>query len=207
MSNKIFALIPKVMQDIGAIGKDRRNPQQGYAFRGIDDVYNAVQGPFARHGIFVAPKVLSQAREERQTAKGGTLIYTILTVQFTFYADDGSAVEVVTVGEAMDSGDKSANKAMSAAMKYAMLQVFCIPTDEDNDTENWSPEPDSRPNQNQSRQISKPPTSEEIFRGEPRQDVGPDLCNQGHKMMISKRNPNEFYCMTCKVSKPRAGAA
>jgi hypothetical protein len=40
------------------------------------------------------------------------------------------------IGEAMDSGDKSANKAMSAAQKYALLQVFCIPTEEPKDTEN-----------------------------------------------------------------------
>jgi hypothetical protein len=66
---------------------------------------------------------------------------TLLPLSIAFVADDGSSVECVTVGEAMDSGDKSSNKAMSAAMKYALLEVFCVPTEDDNDTENHSHEP------------------------------------------------------------------
>jgi hypothetical protein len=88
---------------------------------------------------------LERVREERKTVKDngreGLLIYTTLTVRHTFTADDGSFVEAVTIGEAMDSGDKSSNKAMSAAMKYALLEVFCVPTEDDNDTENHSHEP------------------------------------------------------------------
>ena len=138
--NKIFSLIPKIMSEVGAISKDRKNLQQGYSFRGIDDLYSAMQGPLSDNGVFYAPKVLHKEREERTTKSGSTLIYTILTVQFTFFADDGSSFDVITVGEAMDSGDKSANKAMSAALKYALLQLFCIPTEEDNDTENQTHE-------------------------------------------------------------------
>lgn len=135
-AGKIYSLIPQIMKRVGAIEKDRTNSQgSGYKFRGIDDVYNAMQGPLAEAGVFCAPKVLKSEREERLSKAGGNLIYTILTVEFRFYADDGSCFETVTVGEAMDSGDKSANKAMSAAMKYAFLQVFCIPTIEDKDTE------------------------------------------------------------------------
>ncbi len=139
-SNQIYALIPLIMRDIGAIEKGRKNQQQGYQFRGIDDMYVAIQPSLIKHGVFVCPSVTDQKREDRQTKNGGTLIYTILTVKHTFYAPDGSSVEVVTVGEAMDSGDKSANKAMSAAMKYALIEVFSIPTEGDNDTENHSPE-------------------------------------------------------------------
>lgn len=152
---QIYELIPKIMAEVGAIHKGRKNQQQGYAFRGIDDVYLAMQGPLAQHGVFYVPKVLDSVREERQTKSGGTLIYTTLKMQFTFYAPDGSNVETVTVGEAMDSGDKSSNKAMSAALKYALLQVFCIPTEEDNDTENASPEPTPR----QTPPPAKPTTS------------------------------------------------
>ena len=50
---------------------------------------------------------------------------------YTFYAPDGSNVRAVVVGEAMDSGDKSSNKAMSAALKYALLQIFRVPTESD----------------------------------------------------------------------------
>jgi len=132
---EIYKKIPLIMSEIGAIGKDRKNPQQGYSFRGIDDIYNAVNAALSRHGVFCAPQVEDMKREERASKQGGVLFYTILTIKYTFFAADGSSVEVRTIGEAMDSGDKSANKAMSAAQKYAFLQLFCIPTEEPKDTE------------------------------------------------------------------------
>lgn len=137
---RIHTLIPKIMAEVGAIEKSRRNPQQGYAFRGIDDCLGAFQSLFAKHGVFVVPTVLDAKREERTTKSGGALIYTFLTIRHRFYADDGSYFDAVTVGEAMDSGDKSGNKSMSAALKYALLEVFCVPTEDDKDTENHSPE-------------------------------------------------------------------
>lgn len=134
--NKIYSQIPKIMGSVGAIAKTRRNKQgEGYMFRGIDDFYLALQGLLAEHAVFVAPEVLEHTREERQSRSGGNLIYTIMRVRFRFFADDGSSVDVITVGEAMDSGDKSANKAMSASMKYAFTLLFCVPTEEEKDTE------------------------------------------------------------------------
>lgn len=126
----IYESILGVMQDCGAIGKDRRNQQQGFAYRGVEDVMNNLQPLFVKHGVFVVPEVLEQVREERTNAKGTTLLYSLLKVRFTFTASDGSSVAAVTIGEGMDSGDKASNKAMSVAFKYACFQVFCIPTEE-----------------------------------------------------------------------------
>ena len=126
----ICKAIINTMADIGAIGKNTKNTQQGFMFRGIDAVMNALQPAMLKNNIFVVPEVLEQTREERQTSKGGTLIYSILKVKFTFFADDGSNISAVVIGEGMDSGDKASNKAMSIAFKYACFQVFCIPTEE-----------------------------------------------------------------------------
>lgn len=126
----ICKAIVATMADIGAIGKNTKNTQQGFMFRGIDAVMNALQPAMLKNNIFVVPEVLEQTREERQTAKGGTLIYSILKMKFTFFADDGSNISAVVIGEGMDSGDKASNKAMSIAFKYACFQVFCIPTEE-----------------------------------------------------------------------------
>lgn len=128
------------MSLVGVIGKDRTNTMQGYKFRGIDDMYNALNEHLSKEGIFVTSKVIEKQREERQSAKGGLLIYSILTMEFEFFAEDGSSVKSTTIGEAMDSGDKSMNKAMSTAYKYALMQIFCIPTEEEKDTEYQSPE-------------------------------------------------------------------
>jgi len=136
----IYSKIPAIMADIDHIGKDRKNQSQGYNFRGIDDMYNMLHRHFASHKVFYTSSVLEQSREERTNSKGTVMFYVVLTVKFTFYAEDGSNVDSVTVGEAMDSGDKASNKAMSTALKYALMQLLLIPTEEEKDTEADSPE-------------------------------------------------------------------
>lgn len=136
MSTKIYEAILNVMNDAPIIGKNRKNTIQGYSFRGIDDLYTEMHDILVKHKVFTVPEVLSEVHEERPTKSGGLSIYRILKVKYKFYTDDGSFIEAVVVGEAMDSSDKSSNKALSAAHKYALLQVFCIPTDEPKDSEN-----------------------------------------------------------------------
>ena len=141
MSDKlIYTKISAAMKDIGPIAKDRVNKSQGYAFRGIDDVYQAVQAVLAKHEVFSTTQVMSEKSEEKTSSKGSTLIYRILTVKYTFFTTDGSSIESVVIGEGMDSGDKASNKAMAVAHKYALLQLFCIPTEEPKDPENDSHE-------------------------------------------------------------------
>jgi len=130
VEGKIYELIPKVMEAIGAVGKNQKNTQQGFMFRGIDAVMNAINPALVKYGVFTVPEVLEQTREERTTVKGAKLIYSICKVRYRFFASDGSFVEAVTIGEGMDSGDKATNKAMAIAFKYACFQVFCIPTEE-----------------------------------------------------------------------------
>ena len=134
----VFQCIAAVSAEIAksGIAKDRKNDQQGYKFRGIDDVYNALAPMLASHGLVVIPRILTRAVVERVTQKGGVLFYVTVEAEFDFVsAADGSKVTARTFGEAMDSGDKATNKAMSAAYKYAAFQTFCIPTEGDNDAD------------------------------------------------------------------------
>ena len=137
----IYEAITSIMQKGYAVGKDRKNEQQRFLYRGIDDVMNVFQPLMAEAGIFMVPEVLETIREDRQTSKGGNLIYSMLKVKYSFFASDGSHVDAVVVGEGMDSGDKASNKAMAAAMKYALFQTFCIPTEELSDPDAFSPPP------------------------------------------------------------------
>ena len=125
----IYAAICGVMEDVGAVGKGDYNKQQGFKYRGIDAVMNALNPAMIKHKIFCTPEVLEQTREERTTAKGGNLIYSVCRMRYRFYTVDGSSVEAIVVGEGMDSGDKATNKAMAVAFKYACFQTFCIPTE------------------------------------------------------------------------------
>lgn len=147
MENKqmIFEALCDVMTEIEAVTKSKTNAQQNYKYRSIDDVYNMIQPIFGKHKIFILPKVIEIKEEERQSKSGGVLYYTTLTIDYSFYASDGSSVTTTAVGKAMDSGDKSLDKAKSSAMKYLLLQMFVIPTEEDKDIERDNPEPKEKP--------------------------------------------------------------
>lgn len=137
-TKNVYQLIAAVAAELAqeGISKDRRNQQQGYQFRGIDDVYNALAPVIAKHGLVILPRILSRDITERPSAKGGVLFSVVVEAEFDFVSShDGSKHTVKTYGEAMDSADKATNKAMSAAYKYAAFQTFCIPTEGDNDAD------------------------------------------------------------------------
>jgi hypothetical protein len=136
---QVYKAINAVQADLAKSGitKDRTNTQgSGYKFRGIDDVYNTIAPLLSKHGLCILPRVLSRQCDERASKSGGALFYVTVEVEFDFVAaEDGSKHTVKTFGEAMDSGDKATNKAMSAAYKYAAFQAFSIPTEGDNDAD------------------------------------------------------------------------
>lgn len=140
----IYGKIADCMRQLGAIGKTSKNAQQGFMYRGVDAVMNALNPVLTANHVFCVPEVLEQHREERQTRNGENLIYSILKMCYTLYAEDGSSVSATVIGEGMDSADKSSNKAMSVAYKYAMFQIFSIPTEEMADPDADTP-PESTP--------------------------------------------------------------
>lgn len=128
----IYAALIEANKKVGAISKDSENLQQKFKFRGIDDVYNELHPILAECGIVIIPEVVNYEVSEKQ-GRNGVLLYTRATIRHHFTTSDGSYVTTTVVGEAMDSGDKGMNKAMSIALKYALFQIFTIPTKEDKD--------------------------------------------------------------------------
>lgn len=128
----IYESITAIQADIDFIGKDKVT-QSGsrYKYRGVDQVLNTLHPLFAKHKVFAVPEVLEILnREWRTTTNGGTVVYQTAKVRYTFYAEDGTNVSAVVIGEAMDSSDKASNKCMSVAYKYACFQMLSIPTEE-----------------------------------------------------------------------------
>ena len=166
MSNGIYKAITETMAEIQPIAKGKRNEQQGFKYRGIDDVMNELNPILVKHKIFIIPEVISMERSIRETNKGETLNYSILTIKYFFVHEDGSEVFVTVVGEGMDSGDKASNKAMAVALKYACLQMFCIPTEDMPDPDNITPLP-NKPlepkNEQNSPQTGAPDTQKAIL--------------------------------------------
>lgn len=171
VEGKILGALHNAMKEIGVIGKNKKNIQQAYMFRGIDDVYNALYPALTDAGIIPAPKFRDLARESHTSRSGSILLHSIITLDLTLYCvEDGSSISVTTSGEGMDSGDKSLNKAMSAAYKYAFLEVFCIPVsdgglvDSERDSHDLAPrQPQSPQAQPQQQQLPAPSTAEGTF--------------------------------------------
>jgi len=157
----VYKAISAVQKDIAAIGisKDKKNAQQNYNFRGIDDVYDALAPILAKHGLCILPRVVGREVVERQTKSGGALFYVTVSCEFDLVsAEDGSKHTVATYGEAMDSADKATNKAMSAAYKYAAFQTFCIPVDAE-DADATTPEVKGKEVKKRTPPSPKPPVS------------------------------------------------
>jgi hypothetical protein len=134
----VYECIAAVSAEVAKVGisKDRKNEQQGYKFRGIDDVFNVLAPLLAKEGLVIVPRILSRECVERASRNGGVLFYVTVEAEFDFVsAHDGSKATARSFGEAMDSADKATNKAMSAAYKYTAFQTFCIPTEGDNDAD------------------------------------------------------------------------
>ena len=142
---QIYAKMSAVMRDVGAIGKDQKNTAQGFKFRGIDQFVNALYPALTKHGVFLSPRSVNYTQElkdvTRSNGKTGVDKHVTVLMEYTFYAEDGSSVTIGPVpAEGLDSGDKATNKALSAALKYALIQTFSIPTEDMAEADLESPE-------------------------------------------------------------------
>lgn len=145
MSNLIYKKMSEVMKDVGSVSKDQTNSAQGFKFRGIDQFVNALYPALTKHGVFMTPRTTQYETELREVTrsngKSGVDKHVKLMVEYDFFAEDGSKVTVGPIAaEGLDSGDKATNKALSAALKYALIQTFSIPTVDMVDSDSDSPE-------------------------------------------------------------------
>ena len=127
----IVVLLSKVAAETGAVGKGERNPQGGYQFRGIDAVVNAASASFRRHQVIVVPEIVDFTYGAVEVGKNRTrMAHVTVKVRYTFSGPGGDSITAVVPGEAMDSGDKATAKAMSVALRIALLQSLMLPTDD-----------------------------------------------------------------------------
>ncbi|MBT26699.1 MAG: hypothetical protein CML60_09940 [Rhodobacteraceae bacterium] len=144
----IEVLLHRVMADIGVVEKTGYNKSQNFYHRTIDDTMNAAHRALIAHGVVVLPRVLDKTSERVATKGGGSAQRVELTVAYTFIGHTGDSLTATVAAESIDYGDKATSKAMSMALKVALLQSLMIPTDEiDPDSETY--------------ELDEPPVSEE----------------------------------------------
>ena len=145
MSTLIYKKMSDVMKEIGFVSKDQKNQAQGFKFRGIDQFVNALYPALTKHGVFMAPRATSYTQElkevQRSSGKNGVDKHVSILMEYDFWAEDGSKVTVGPIpAEGLDSGDKATNKALSAALKYALIQTFSVPTEDMAEADKETPE-------------------------------------------------------------------
>lgn len=121
------------MDRIGAISKDRKNPV-GFKYRGIEDALNHLQPALIEFGISIEIEchhLENRIFLEKGEKKDRLSYHASLLMDVTFVAEDGSRSKRTAAGEGLDiAGDKSTNKAMAAAFKYAIFLGLCVPLED-----------------------------------------------------------------------------
>lgn len=130
---KILKQIPLCIGSIKAVGRNHLNSGQGFKFRSINDVFDAVNLVFAEHHVTIEPQYQIVRDEIGFNSKGNPQRVVLLKGVFKLYAEDGSFIQVETFGEGIDPGDKAFYKAQTGALKYCLFQALQIPTNDSND--------------------------------------------------------------------------
>jgi hypothetical protein len=139
----IYERIRVIMSELGAIGKENTNKEQGFKFQSIDDFYNKSKELFAKQGVFTTCEVVSERSEVTESTndsgKVRKLFWHVVHCRYTFWAPDGSKVTTDSIGKASDYADKAGNKSMAYAHKYALKQILLVTTKDDEDGDLESP--------------------------------------------------------------------
>lgn len=138
----IYPAMVEVARAVGSIAKAKRNQQQNFNFRGIDDVYNHVHDILTKNDIFIQTRVREYEVGLIERAGGKPPeVHAHAIFTFVFTHADGSSVSVEMPGESRDYADKASNKAISFAAKYAFISAFTIPTEDQDDGDRDQPAP------------------------------------------------------------------
>lgn len=139
----VFQRFSKVQASMSKIGIDKsgKNKQQGYAYRGIDQVMNTVGPILAEHEVLIMPSVLNHHMTQGTTKNGGVSFHHTVEVEYLITGPEGDHMgPFKSRGECIDTSDKGLNKACTAAFKYWVLTALCIPTEASDDADNETPD-------------------------------------------------------------------
>lgn len=139
----IFEIFADVKREIGPVGKDSYNKQQGFNFRSADAVVAAAAPALDSHGVITAPHLDKLTYGTVEVGGNRTrMAHAQVEVTYTFYGPAGDSFPVTVPGEAMDNGDKATAKAMTVAYRIALTQALNLPTHEaDPDSDSYERSP------------------------------------------------------------------
>jgi len=136
-----------VRRRIAYVQKRGHNPRFNYSYVTAADIAGAVGDLLAELGVVVVPRLESIAHEPARYPGRTEAEHVARVVMSYSFVDVDTAEEITvkTAGEGLDSGDKAPYKAMTGALKYALLQSFLLATGDDPEEERTSPTNHSSP--------------------------------------------------------------
>lgn len=192
MNENIYKALASAYAETSGVAKDREmTAGQRYSYASIDAVIEHVRPVMVKHGLTLHPTGYEYRFDTYQTSREATMNHVICVAYFTCAHTSGETIAVTALGEGADIGDKACNKAMTAAQKYALRQLFCLSTDEDDpDHTSSSTQARQTPMRQQAQRMSESGSYEEATQ------FTPDL--------NAWRLPNgdwKIRCPTCRAER------
>ncbi len=127
--------LAEVRRRIGYIQKRGHNERLNYSYVTAADIAGSVGDILSELGVVVIP-CLENITYESATGRGETTRMARVVMAYTFSdVDSGEEIVAKVAGQGLDSGDKAPYKAMTGALKYALLQSFLLATGDDPEDE------------------------------------------------------------------------
>lgn len=134
---QITKAIIAVMQEVKGIEKDMTVGNGQYSYQGVSDkiVKQVIGNAMEKNGLAILPigieskvKVDRWEEEYKGQIKQKQSVFTEVNTQYLLLHESGESMEIAGYGHGVDSQDKSAGKATTYALKYALLYTFMVPT-------------------------------------------------------------------------------
>lgn len=141
----IYEAILNVMKDVKNIEKSMTVGSGNNSYKGVSDkdVKYTIGKAMEKHNLIILPiaiepKLQIDRWEEvsQYGAKQKQSVFTeVITTYRIIHTLTSESVEIKGYGHGVDSQDKSAGKATTYALKYALLYAFMVPTGEIDDAD------------------------------------------------------------------------
>jgi hypothetical protein len=171
--------LAEVMAEVERIPKRGKAPPEmgGFAFTQVGDALDPIRKAMAERQLTMVPSeidITGQSEHEGTGSRGQPVVTTTLDLRVTWTITDGESGESIrfqSIGAGADRGDKYTGKAMTNALKYAILPTFLLPTGDDPELSNSEdrgrrPSPPATPNPDGSLiglvEKGKPPVDYEL---------------------------------------------
>jgi len=131
--------LAEVRRRIGYVQKRGFNERNNYSYVTAADLAGAVGDILAELGVVIIPRLESISYEPNAGGRSEVARAAQVVMSYTFTdVDSGDEITTKVAGQGLDAGDKAPYKAMTGALKYALLQSLLLATGDDPEDERIS---------------------------------------------------------------------